>query len=144
MKFSLLFPDEIERDWERIGRLLAPAIARDEQRQAIDVYRDLMNGDMAMIDVDLGDVKGVGVIELAPSETALNCCWVIYIAGRIDGAGRHWTGRVHTLMSYIEGIARAHDCTEMRLEGRRAWGSVFPDWERLDARPGRHELRKVL
>lgn len=138
MRFELMLPIEIEHDWEQIGALLSPAIRRDEQRQAIDVYRDLMSGDMALFQVDLPMAKGIAVVEFADG-----VCWIVYIAGKITALPVAWRGRVRVLMSYFEGIARAHGCKEMRIEGRD-WGSIFPEWERMGERPDRNELRKAL
>jgi hypothetical protein len=133
-----MLPAAIDADWERIGALLAPAIKQDDQRQDSDVFRDLMAGDMALFEVEASGARGVVVVEIdGPT------FWITYIAGRIDGLPRRWLERVRMLMSYFAGIARAHNCTELRIEGRD-WSRVFPDWERIDERPGRHELRRIL
>lgn len=134
----LMLPAEIERDWGWLGAVLAPAIAHDDKRQDGDVFRDLLAGDMAMFRVVSPDANGLAVVEIdGPT------FWIIYIAGRVAGQPHRWRDRMRVLVSYFVGIARAHDCTELRLEGRD-WSRIFPDWERLDERPGRNELRKAL
>lgn len=133
--FAIMLPEAIAADWERIGDLLAPAIAEDDQRQPADVYRDLMSGDFVLFEVDLQGAKGVIVVEIASP-----CFWLIYVAGRISGPKSHWLGRVKALTLYFSVLAKANNCTEMRLEGRN-WAPIFPDWERLGTR---NALRKAL
>ena len=136
-----LSPDRIEADWERIGALLQPSIQHDEHRTAIDVYRDLMNGTLELFDIDIEGAKGVVVTEVGLSMANVRCLWVCHIGGRISP--RLWCLKVWLLMLHFEELARLDGCKEMRLEGRD-WHRIFPDWERLDERPGRNELRKVL
>lgn len=135
MHFNLLLPSMIEADWDRIGGMLEPAIEYDEARQSEDVRRDLLNGDMALFDIELHEASGVVVIEFSDE-----VCWLLYVTGNIGGKGREWIKRVHLLMQVFEDIARRHGCTELRLEGRD-WHRVFPEYERLG---GRNELRKAL
>jgi hypothetical protein len=142
-RLERLSPDRIEAEWERIGALLQPAIAHDEKRMAIDVYRDLMTGALELFDLDLYRVKGVAVTEIGLSTANLRCMWIVYIGGQVLGSPREWIGRVRTLMSYFEGIARAEGCAEMRIEGRD-WSRMLPAYERLIERPGRNELRRML
>lgn len=136
MRLTLTQPAAIEADWERLGAILAPAIAHDDARQEADVRRDLMAGDMVLFDVGATNAAGLAVVEIDGP-----VFWIIYIAGRIGGTGRGWLERVRVLMSYFEGIARAYDCTEIKIEGRD-WSRVFPSWEREGDH--RHTLRKAL
>lgn len=138
MHFNLLLPSAVDADWERIGALLQPAIAHDRHMMAIEVYAALMRGRFAFFDIDLYEMRGAAVLEIGERVAT-----VVYVAGRIGGRGRVWLARVRLLMQAFCDLVRRLGCTEMRLEGRD-WGRVFPDWERLAERPGRHELRKVL
>lgn len=143
MKFNLVLPSQIEADWERIGATLTPAIAYDHKRQAIDVYRDLINGDMALFDIDIENAKGIAVIEFGRADDGQECCWIIYIAGKIAGKPREWVGRVRALMTYFETIARANACKQMRIEGRD-WSRVFHDWTPVEVQSGVNELMRLL
>jgi hypothetical protein len=142
-RFERLSPDRIEAEWERIGALLQPAIAHDEKRVAVDVRRDLQSGILELYDVDLYRAKGLAVTEIGLSTANVRCMWIVYIAGHADGQPREWLSRLRTLTSYLEGIARAEGCKEMRVEGRD-WSRVLTKYERLNERPGRNELRRVL
>jgi hypothetical protein len=135
-----MVPATIEAEWPRIGPLLAPAIAVDPARQEADVYRDLLSGDMALYDMDLQGAQGVVVVEINSDGVNSKTFWILYVAGRISGPRSHWLGRVKTLTSYFVGIARAMNCTELRIEGRN-WGRVFPEWERIG---DPNQLRLVL
>lgn len=125
----------IAADWQRIEGLLGPAIEHDDMRQTEDVRRDLLNGDMALFDIELHEISGVAVIEFADG-----ICWLIYCGGRIGGHGREWLSRTRLLVQVFADLARSFGCTEMRIEGRD-WHRIFPDWERVGPR---NELRKAL
>lgn len=131
MPLTLLLPAEIASDWEHLCPLLRPAIAHDEQRQESDVYRDLMAGDMALFHVAFGDMRGVAVIEFRDG-----VCWLLYVAGRLGG----WE-RARMVLEAFELVAKAHGCTEIRVEGRD-WSRLLRDYERLGGH--RNELRKRL
>ncbi len=136
MHFNLLLPSLIRADWERISTLLAPAVERDDQRQMADVERDLLNGDMALFDIDLPSMRGLVVIEY--DERA---CLFLYAAGKINGNWRERIGNARMLMRFFEQMAKRLGHAEMRVEGRD-WSRILSDYTNRGG--PRHELVKAL
>jgi len=138
----LMLPADIATEWERISPVLEPAVEVDETRQMSDVYRDLMSGDFALFDVEHDGDKAIVVVEISQSSVNSKCLWLVYVAGHIGSyAPRAWIGHMRNWSQWFQDIARALNCTEIRIKGRD-WSKVFPDWECVD--PDWHELRKEL
>lgn len=138
---TLLLPDQVEANWPLLEVLLSPAIAYDEARTVMEVYRDLLAGQMALFVTNEQACRGVAVIEFAPSETAEKCCWLAYVAGDAHGGPKAQLATMRDLAGRFEVIARGNNCTEMRVRGRD-WSRVLTDYEPTGN--GRHELRKAI
>lgn len=123
-------PDE----WATIGPALAPAIARDPQRDAWTVLDQAISCDLDFWRVG-GALAGWMVTQVTPAPRTF---WVIYVAGRggsIDDK--------RDLMQLVEMKARERRCSVVRFEGRD-WRKAFPDYTAIRGKDGRYHFRKAL
>ena len=84
--------------------------------------------------------RAVVQLEVYEEPTGL-VCGIHRLRGRIALPRREWIAAVREEMHKIEGLAKAANCTEMRLGGRN-WSRVLPDYQPLSGVT--NGLRKAL
>lgn len=119
-------------NWSAISAALAPAIARDPQRDAWTVLDQAVSCDLDFWEVE-APLAGFVV-----TQKDKRTFWVIYAGGQ----GGSFAEK-RALMREIEQTAKAANCTEVKFEGRD-WRKVFPDYEASKSADGRFHYRKRL
>ncbi len=119
--------------WQGMFDVLRPAIAAGNQSEA-DVKSKLQSGEYAAFRAS--DEADGWLI----SATGNGTFYLVY------AAGRSLTGpeAFRRMIRDLETIAKQQGCTSMRIEGRRGWERVLPDYSVTDRSGGVSTLVKVI
>jgi hypothetical protein len=129
-------------EWPQAAAVLAPALAMVPLPDA-DIRRHLERREFLCWRFE-GSVTGYVITSVGPAKDGPKCLWAKYAAGRIEGGPRARIAALRWVTGALEALAEDEGCSEVRLEGRRAWRRAFPDYEiTLDGKDTVH-LRKVL
>lgn len=124
-------PERIPFEWWRIGPMLAPAIALDNDTPADEVRGWLESGRSEAFWVGVyPNCTGLCITTII--EAGDECvCFIEYAAGAIKGGPRTFIRTVRLIVNDIEELAREVGCTEIRTGGRN-WMPILEGWERFD------------
>lgn len=125
--------------WPEVWPVLRPAVERDKRRSMMDVFGQLASGELWLWRLS-GDPDGllVTTVEEEPGTCHRRIFWIVYAAGVV--ATKAGFGEV---MDFCERQARGFNCSELKMEGRKGWERLFPEFE-CEPQEGGFIYRKVL
>lgn len=116
-------PDRIPEIWPHVAELIEAAFAGRGDDSAADVKSDLMaRCALLWIAWDGGKIVAAATTKLLKTARGLVCV-ITSCGGREMGLAR-WRAAIRPIEEY----AMAEGCAVIRVEGRRGWAAVFPDY----------------
>lgn len=114
-------PAKVDLVWPFVSPLIGNAVDRCGDWTLEDVRRVLDQGALLWVTSEDGKtISAAAVTRLIETRKGL-CCNVVACGGKDDD----WRER----FAPIEQYAKDEGCTITRIEGRKGWGRIFPDYK---------------
>lgn len=126
MQVTLLDTAQIDRNWDVIAEMLAPALAHDPDFSMETLYGRLLDRTSLLFFGNEG-ANGLLVVSVDDEDGDL-IAWTTAIAGRIEGGPKVRLARMRQGIRAIEDVARIAGCKAHRICGRN-YARVFPDYQ---------------
>ncbi|MFC3706045.1 hypothetical protein ACFOOL_14930 [Devosia honganensis] len=139
MQVDLLTTAQIDRNWDAIVEMLAPALKHDPEFDTDGLYGRLMDRSTLLFHGSEG-AEGLLVVSVDDEGGDLIAS-TIAIAGRFTGGPKQRLSLMRQGIRAIEDVARIAGCKAHRICGRD-YSRFFPDYRRFEG--ARNGLEKRL